>query len=160
MFIVSVRASSVRFFALLLMIAALAVGILALGGREAVFASAKTEDGISFGGIETAEDRAEFLKALGVEVKEGSETSDEFTMPEDFDRVLLGYNELQKTQGLDLSKYAKKKVTRYTYEVTNCKGHEGAVFANLLVWKGRIIACDYSSGEPGGFVKPLTEFGK
>ena len=157
MFIVSVRASSLRFFALLLLIASITVGILALGGREAVFASAKGEDGISFGGIETPEERVAFLGRFGVEIKEGSETQDEFTMPEDFDRVLLGYNELQKEQGLDLAKYAKKKVTRYTYEVANCP-EEGAVLANLLVWKGRVIACDYSSAEPGGFVRPLTQF--
>ena len=78
-------------------------------------------------------------------------------MPEDFDRVLLGYNELQKQQGLDLSKYAKKRVSRYSYEVTNYS-EDGAVVANILVWKGRVIACDFSSASPDGFVKPLTEF--
>ena len=76
-------------------------------------------------------------------------------MPENFDRVILGYNELQKRQGLDLSKYAKKKVIRYTYRVEN-HTDEGEVLANLFIWRGRVIACDVSSADPEGFVEPLT----
>ena len=73
-------------------------------------------------------------------------------MPEEFDRVMQGYNEIQKTQGLDLSRYRKKKVTRYTYEVTNYPDYEGTVYANLIVYRGRIIAADLSSADPLGFV--------
>ena len=76
-------------------------------------------------------------------------------MPDNFDRVILGYNELQKKQGLDLSKYAKKKVTRYAYKVTNYDS-EGEVYANLFIHRGKIIACDLSSVSPDGFVVPLT----
>lgn len=158
MFIFSVRASSVKFFAALLLVAAVTVGILALGGREAVFASAKGDGGISFAGIQSREDRVEFLSSFGVAVNPESESADEFAMPENFDRVLLGYNELQKQQGLDLSKYAKKRVSRYSYEVTNYSEPGVAVVANILVWKGRVIACDFSSASPDGFVKPLSEF--
>ena len=76
-------------------------------------------------------------------------------MPENFDRVILGYNELQKKQGLDLSKYQKKRVTRYTYKVTNYDA-EGDVYANLFVYRGKIVACDVCSANPDGFVIPLT----
>jgi hypothetical protein len=69
--------------------------------------------------------------------------------------VILGYNELQKKQGLDLSKYARKKVTRYTYKVTNYDS-DGDVYASLFVHRGKIIACDLSSASPDGFVLPLT----
>ena len=62
---------------------------------------------------------------------------------------------MQKKQGLDLSKYAKKRVTRYTYTVTNYDS-DGAVFANLFVYRGKIIACDISSADPKGFVVPLA----
>ena len=63
---------------------------------------------------------------------------------------------LQQRQGLDLSKYRNKKVTRYSYKVTNYKG-EGDVIANLFIHRGRIVACDISSQSPDGFVIPLTQ---
>ena len=78
-------------------------------------------------------------------------------MPEDFDRVILGYNQIQKTQGLDLTKYERKRVTHYAYEVTNYDS-DGAVYVNLLVYRNRIIAADISSASDGGFVSSLTEF--
>ena len=81
----------------------------------------------------------------------------EFSMPESFDRVLLGYNELQRSQGLDLSKYLKKRVTRYTYRVEDYEGYDGEVVANLLVYRSRIIACDISSKDSSGFVSPIVK---
>ena len=86
-------------------------------------------------------------------------------MPENFDRVMLGYNEIQKAQGLDLSRYAKKKVTRYTYEVTNyaelqpedAEPYHGAVYANLLIYRNRVIGADISSADPTGFVEELVK---
>ena len=77
-------------------------------------------------------------------------------MPENFDRVILGYNQIQKKQGLDLSKYERKRVTHYAYEVTNYE-HDGTVYVNLLVHKNKIIAADISSAANGGFVLPLVD---
>jgi hypothetical protein len=74
-------------------------------------------------------------------------------MPPDFDRVIVGYNELQRRQGLDLSKYKGKRVTRYTYKLVG----DGEVYANLFVHRGKIVACDISDASPDGFVKPLTQ---
>ena len=79
----------------------------------------------------------------------------EFTLPAEFDRVLAGYNEIQKQQGLDLSRYAKKTLTRYTYTVTNYEGYEGTVYINLLQHRDRIVGCDICSADPAGFVSPL-----
>jgi len=59
--------------------------------------------------------------------------------------------------GLDLSKYAKKKVTRYTYEIDGYEDYDGAVMVNLLVYRNRIIGCDVSSADPEGFVKELIK---
>ena len=77
-------------------------------------------------------------------------------MPESFDRILAGYNEIQKRQGLDISKYQRKRVTHYAYEVTNYDS-DGKVFVNLIVYRNRIIACDISSSEKDSFVLPLSE---
>jgi len=153
MFIYSVRASTVKFFAFILLTLALVVGAVLLGG-ESVAASGSGE--ISYGGIKSAEDRVSFIEGFGVEVEDEPIECEKFRMPESFDRVILGYNELQKKQGLDLSKYARKRVTRYVYRVTNYES-EGEVYATLFIYRNKIIACDISSADPNGFVLPLTQ---
>ena len=153
MFIYSVRASTVKFFGFIALTLAVLLGIVFVGNDGAVLAAAEGE--VSYGNIKTAEDRLAFIKGFGIEVDESSVEEIPFTMPENFDRVILGYNELQKKQGLDLSRYARKKVTRYVYRVTNYD-HEGEVYASIFVYKSKIVACDLSSAEPEGFVIPLT----
>ena len=153
MFVYTVRASGLKFFAVVALTLVVLVGLV-LGGGTVLASAAPGE--INFSGMKTREDRIAFLAAFGIEVEEGEECVS-FVMPEDFDRVLLGYNEIQRRQGLDISKYAKKKITRYTYTVSNYEGYDGEVKANLLIYRNRIIACDISSADPGGFVEPIVK---
>lgn len=154
MFIFSVRASSIRFFAILALAFAVLVGVMMSGG--AVFASGAPAGEFNFSGIKSEDDRVAFVEQFGLKVKGAHSDACDFVMPENFDRVIMGYNEIQKRQGLDLSKYAGKKVTRYTYEIDGYEGYDGEVFVNLLVYRNRVIGCDISSGAPDGFVKPLV----
>lgn len=112
---------------------------------------------MSYGGIATENDRREFIKAQGYEIADKAVDKVSFSVPKDFDRIISGYNEIQKKQGLDLGRYKGKKVTRYTYLVTNYEGYDGAVYANLVVYRKKIIACDVSSADPTGFVEPLVK---
>ena len=80
-----------------------------------------------------------------------------FSVPEDFDKVIAGYNELQKSQGLDISKYKNKKVTRYTYEIDGYGDYKGPVNINLIVYRNTVVACDISSADPTGFIEPLMK---
>ncbi len=154
MFIYSIRATTVRFLLLTLAFAILVGGLAISGATDSVSAvSLATE--IDYDGVKTKEKRIEFMRDFGIEVDESSEQEQPFRMPDSFDRVIAGYNQLQLKQGLDLSKYRNKKVTRYSYKVTNYKG-EGDVVANLFIHRGRIVACDISSLTPEGFVIPLT----
>ena len=154
MFVYSIRASSVKFFAFILFSLVILFALVLSSNDSAVYASSDL-GWIDYGGIKSEEDRVAFIERFGIKVlREGREEMS-FAMPENFDRVILGYNELQKKQGLDLSKYARKKVTRYTYKVTNYDS-EGDVYASLFVYRGKIIACDLSSASPDGFVTPLT----
>ena len=156
MFVYSVRASAVKLFGVIALTLAV-LAIIVFGGNT-VFASAASVGKIDFSGIRAEEDRIAFLESLGIKVKAAAPVEkSSFVMPENFDRVLLGYNEIQKSQGLDLSKYAKKRVTRYTYEVEGYEGHEGTVYANLIIYRSRIIGCDISSADPNGFVEPLVK---
>ena len=97
------------------------------------------------------------IERFGIKVMREGREEMSFAMPENFDRVILGYNELQKKQGLDLSRYKKKKVTRYTYEVTNYPEYEGKVYANLMIYKNKVISADICSADPDGFVHGLKK---
>ena len=158
MFVYSVRASTLKFFAVICVCLVVLLTLVTMGNNTAVYASVNGES-INYGGIKTEADRVKFIEGFGLKLKEAAVKSEEFSMPENFDRILLGYNELQKSQGLDLSKYTKKKVTHYTYEVTNYD-YDGTVYVNLLIHRSKIIACDISSANPDGFVLPLVGLDK
>lgn len=155
MFVYSVRASTVRFFAVIVLTLLVLVGAIALGNTGAVAAYA--DGSVSFSGIKTNEDRLEFISQFGIQVAGEAKEEKVFTVPENFDRIIAGYNEIQKEQGLDLAKYKNKKVTRYTYETMGYEDYEGPVSINLIVYRNKIIACDISSQAPDGFVLPLVK---
>ena len=151
MFIWSIRASSLKF------IIACFLSITILGTLIMVIPFADNSEGIvsagvNFDGIRSKEDVKNFISSFGWEIKDGEPVTEEVTIPDEFDRVFVNYNEIQKRQGLDLSKYKRKKVVRYTYEVTNFKDYEGTVYANVIVYRNRVVGGDICSAEPDGFV--------
>lgn len=153
MFVYSVRASTIKLCALVAVALILLIGVSTFAATDSIAASAPLD--VNYSGMKTNEDRVAFIERFGVKVDPEPIEEKPFLMPENFDRIISGYNELQKKQGLDLSKYAKKKVTRYTYKVENYDS-DGEVFVNLFVHQRRIIACDICSASPEGFVVPLT----
>ena len=158
MFVYSLRASTLKFFGVTtLAIVALVTLLVFIPTAEPVISDGVLEavEEVHFDKIKTAEDRIAFLRQFGWEVETVPVEEAEVTIPAEFDKVYQSYNELQKRQGLDLLKYKNKRVTRYTYKVTNYKS-EGEVWANLFVYRGKIIACDVSSADPTGFVIPMT----
>ena len=156
MFIYSVRASTLRFFGVLALAVCLLVGIMTASGADSV--SAMSQGTYRFSDVSTKEERLEFLMQFGIRVSADSETEESFSMPETLDRVLLSYNEIQKSQGLDLSGYCRKKVQRYTYTVENYKQTGIPVYANVIVYRHRVIGGDISAMGEGGFVLPFTAF--
>ena len=158
MFIYSVRASTIKFFAVIILVLALLISVVSIGREDAVYTSADGNT-VNYGGMKTKEDRIAFINRFGIEVDPESEAAEKFRLPENFDRVISGYNQLQISQGLNLTKYAKKRVTHYSYKVQNYK-NDGEVLVNLLIYKNKIIACDISSTEENGFVLPLSEVGE
>ncbi len=105
--------------------------------------------------IKTNEDRINFLSQFGWTVEAQPKENLTVTIPSEFDKVFVSYNELQKQQGLDLSKYKKRDVERYTYIVTNYPDYDGTVYANVLVYRGKVIGGDICSADLSGFVKTL-----
>ena len=152
MFIYSLRASTLKFFAVVCVSLVAIITLIAFIPAYGEDITASKNGDIDYTGIKTNEDRVEFLSQFGWEVSPEPVETAEVTIPSEFDKVFTGYNEIQKRQGLDLSDYKKKKVTRYTYEVTNYEGESGKVYANVLVYRNRVIGGDICSADVTGFI--------
>jgi len=100
--------------------------------------------------------RVAYLEELGWQVE--SEPIDEqiITIPTRFDDVYGKYNELQISQGFDLTKYAGLEATRYTYLVTNYPDTDDKIVADIIVYRGRVIAGDVQSTAMDGFMNGLA----
>ena len=161
MFIYTLRATTLKFFAVicvsLVALMTLIAFIPAYGNEDDGYVASSSETEIDYDGVKTAEDRVSFLKQFGWEVKPTAVAEVEVTIPEEFDKIFTGYNEIQRRQGLDLSKYKKKTVTRYTYEVTNYEGEEGTVYVNILVYRNRVVGGDVCSADVTGFMHGLEK---
>ncbi len=153
MFVYSVKASSLKFFGVITFSVIALISLLALiPTYEPITVASIDGETIHYDKIKTNDDRVEFLRQFGWEVRPEPEEETTVTIPGEFDKVFLGYNELQKRQGLNLSKYKRKEVTRYTYVVTNYPDYDGVVYANLLVYRNRIIGGDLCSADVNGFI--------
>ena len=154
MFIYSFKASTIKFFAVVCVALATLITLIAFipvaAVDDSVGASGRVD--IDYSGIKTNEDRIRFLGQFGWVVKPEAVESIEVTIPAEFDKIFTAYNEIQKRQGLDLSKYKKKNVQRYTYEITNYEGYDGTVYANILVYRNKVIGGDVCSADVKGFM--------
>jgi len=102
--------------------------------------------------IKTEADVRGFLEQFGWQVSESPLEQVTIRIPNQFDKVMNAYNELQKSQGLDLSKYKDKDVIRYTYQITNYPDYSGTVFANVILYKNKVIGGDICSSDVTGFI--------
>ena len=137
-----------------LLIAAVAVVaavvlLIALGGGD----STPTSSMSTAPAADTNDARVKFLTDLGWEVTPSPTESGEIRIPKAGDQVFDRYNELQKSQGYDLNKYAGKKVMRYVYQITNFPDAKEPVYATVLVYKDKIIGGDITDTTPGGRVQ-------
>ena len=155
MFVWSIRASTLKFFmavAASAMILCLLVVMIPAPASTAIAPSDEITSGEVEFRAEDKDDRVRFLQGYGWAVDSGSEIENEVTLPMEFDRVFAGYNEIQRAQGMDLAPYKGKDVMSYTYTVTNYEDYDGKVFANVLVYKGRVIGGDICSADTSGFI--------
>ena len=152
MFVYTLRARTLKFFAVICVSLAAIITLIAFVPAYGEDITVSKDGKINYSGVKTNEDRIEFLAQFGWEVKSEPVESVEVVIPSEFDKIFTGYNEIQKRQGLDLSDYKKKKVMRYTYEVTNYKGNDDVVYANVIVYRNRVIGGDICSADVTGFI--------
>lgn len=161
MFVWSMRASTIKFFGIVaISVAALLTLIAFIPTYEPVTVSVPglaSESAVNYDKIKTNDDRISFLGQFGWQVKSTPLEEANITVPDEFDKVFFGYNELQKQQGLNLEKYKRKTMKRYTYEITNYSDWDGVVYANLLVYRGRVVGGDVCTADANGFIHGFSK---
>ena len=120
--------------------------ILLLGGNEETAATAAPS-------VSNNDARVQFLKDFGWDVTTSPAETSQVKIPEESSEVFDRYNNLQKSQGYDLTKYAGKKVMRYVYKINNYPNAKEPVYATLLVYKDRIIGGDVTDTSAKGKIR-------
>lgn len=160
LFVYSIRAQTIKFFSIVaLSVAALLILVAFIPTYEpTVINTLYTETAnVKFSKIKTNDDRIDFLEQFGWTVSEKPIEEKGVKIPKEFDKIMLSYNEFQRQMGLDLAKYKGKDVMRYTYEVTNYPEYEGRVYANLLIYRNKVIGGDICSADSRGFLQGFTK---
>lgn len=154
MFIYSMRANTIKFFAVICLALTALIALVAFVPTYTAGDSvaAGVDASYSYEKIKSNEDRINFVKQFGWEVEAEPIKEQHVTIPKEFDKIFAAYNEIQRKQGLDLSSFKKKSVMRYTYVVTNYPDYEGEVYVNVLVYRNTVIGGDVCSADVNGFV--------
>jgi len=126
--------------------------VLLFGGRD----SAPTSSTVVSGN----DDRVQFLNNFGWEVATSPIQTSQVRIPADSSQVFERYNELQKLQGYDLSKYAGKTVMRYVYTVKNYPGATEPVYATLLISGNQVIGGDITDTAATGLMQGFQQVDK
>jgi len=147
--------------ALLLVAAVLVLAFLLRSAKKE--SAAESQEQAAPSEVRTNEDRITFLSGFGWEVAPDPVQSQQVRIPTELSDVFDRYNQLQLSQGYDLSDYAGQSVERYVYEITNYPSSGETFYATLLVSGGQVIGGDVSSQTQGGvmhgFQMPSTTKG-
>ena len=143
------RSSTLK-FALVLVLSVAALSALVVAVPPA--ANTEVSSDTSYPLAATNEDRISFISKFGWTVDETPVQEVAVPIPDEFDASYAKYNELQLSQGLDLSKYQGKEAVKYTYNVTNFKDYDGRVYVNLIVCENKIIGGDVCSADSADFI--------
>ena len=120
MFIYSVKASNLKYLAVMALCAVAIVSCVLLipdNTAESYTVGAAERTAGDFKNVKSNDDRVEFLESYGWEIDPNAVEIVEVVIPSEFDDVYEEYNVIQKNEGLDLEKYSGKSVKRYSYTV-------------------------------------------
>ena len=150
MFVYSVKTKHIKVFLLVGFVLFTAVSLFILSNESK---EASSHNDMLFS-AETHSERMSFISQYGWQVEEEPVEVKEVIIPDEFDDVYTAYNEIQRSQGFDLSQFAGKRAKRWTYTVKNYEGYENeeCININLLVIDGEVIGGDVCSVELDGFM--------
>lgn len=154
MFVVSIKTTKKKLLA--------AVGLLALSLAVVIISpvasrQASADMGINYS-ASNSQERIAFLSQYGWLVNEEPTEVVEIIIPNEFSTVYENYNQLQSEEGFNLKDYCGKRVKRWTYQVINYPQYEDTelIFANILVYEGKVIGGDICNIELDGFMHCFT----
>ena len=101
----------------------------------------------------TKAERVEFFAQLGYEVQEAE--SEEITIP-CTDGEFAEYNELQKSQGFDLSAFCGRKATMYSMKILGGNQDTPQLYGVIIVFEGKVVAGHITDNLYPACVKPLA----
>lgn len=147
MFVMTAKLSKSKLFAAGLILIAAIVLIVVFFTSGGADATEKAPVG------DTNDSRVAYLASYGWSVNAQPKQTQQVKIPDTTDnKVFARYNELQISQGFDLTKYAGKEVTRYVYEILNYPDAKEPVYASVLVFDGKIIGGDITDSAPDGII--------
>lgn len=157
-FVVSVKRKEIKYYAAAALICIFAVigGIISVSSTASAPAAKIGSMNMRAG---NAKERVAFFSQFGWEISTDPLEVKEIVIPEEFDETYDEYNTLQKSQGLDLSKYKGKRAKFWSYEIRNYPGYEnadGVIRGNILVYEGVVIAADVCSTVLDGFMQGIA----
>ena len=159
MFVYSVKANKKTLIGAAIIVVAFIIIAFLISGRTSTVNAVLDADVK----LESNAERVAFLKKFGYDVINEPRETKEIIIPEDFNSTYTQYNELQKKQGFDLSKYKGKVAKSYSYAVKNYPGIEDSeqiIRANMIICGGRLIAGDICSVERNGFMHTFNKSDK
>ena len=146
---------------LIVTIAAVAAIVLLCVLDSMLAAPAKDSGDVSSMQVAAADDteRVQFLAQYGWTVSPTPAEVYEVEIPQTFDEIYETYNDLQRSQGFDLSAYRGMRVKRWSYDITNYPDGIQGVRANLLVYNDKVIGGDVCSMQSDGFLHGFRSTG-
>ncbi|MBQ9412648.1 MAG: DUF4830 domain-containing protein [Oscillospiraceae bacterium] len=140
------------------MAALVLIGIVLLVGaaQKASAAPAAAEKAPSLA-VKNEKARVAWLNRNGWQVESPAESEGKVLIPRSFSAVFEDYNELQKKQGFDLSRFCGQEVTMFTYRVTNPEFSGDEVLAVLYVLDSTIVGGDVHSTALDGFMMGVKQ---
>jgi hypothetical protein len=153
MFIFTAKFNKKKAVAAVLALAVILVAIILIAGSLGKDNAKETASLTAV--VKNNEQRVAYLNSLGWEVEPEPIEEQAVVIPREFTSVYKDYNELQMSQGFDLSKYGGIEATRYTYKVLNYPNATGNVVADIIVYRSEVIAGDVQSNTLDGFMAGL-----
>lgn len=157
MFVYTVKSKQIRAILIILFIV-LTTAVLVFLSKDSEKVS--QDNSVSYKAGNHSE-RMSFISQFGWEVSEEPIEVREVIIPEEFDEVYSKYNDIQLSQGLDLTAFKGVRVKRWTYSVKNYAGYESkdCIRINLLIAEGKVIGGDVCSTEIDGFMHGFQKSG-
>ncbi len=156
MFIYTVKSKQIRAILIILFVV-LTAGVLIFLSKDSEDVS-KNNNTANLSASNESE-RLSFISQFGWEVSEEPTEVREIIIPEEFDEVYTKYNEIQLSQGFDLTSFKGMRAKKWTYAVKNYEEYEDkdCIRINILVCNGKVIGGDVCSVELDGFMHGFTK---